>query len=75
METYLVWREHKCKLIIHRERNWEYLHPWNWPENFQPIVTLTLWDWMRSEVLERVANQRYASCLREAQARREDTKN
>lgn len=37
------------------------------------MAILTLLVCMWSEVLDRVANERYASCMREAQAGREDT--
>jgi hypothetical protein len=72
-ETYLVRTEERYGLIVHRERKdgW-YLRPWNWSETFGPMATLTLLICMWSEVLDGVANERYASCPREVQAGRED---
>lgn len=71
-ETYLVGTVEKYGLITHRKRkDRRYLRPWNWLETFKPMVTLTLLICMWSELLGGVANERYASCMREVQAGRE----
>lgn len=73
VKTHLV-REVKGQLIVRREQtDRRYLLPWNWPENFEPLeAPLNLLDCLWTSVVDRVANQRYAPCLREAQAGRRD---
>jgi len=53
----------------------QYLHPWNQLDAFKPVpATLALLYCMWFEVLDRVAGQQYASCLRDIYAERKKMK-